>query len=78
MDITFSADAEDPSDTICFNSTEVGAANLRYPDVVPDEEDNNNDDKPPANDNGSGAENLKSSMGALAVVLAAGVAVLMV
>lgn len=69
MDITFSSKAESPDNKICFNSTGVGAANLHYPDVVPE---NNN----PA-DCKAGADILKSSMGAMAAAIVAGVVVLM-
>ncbi|RPB25889.1 hypothetical protein L211DRAFT_861186 [Terfezia boudieri ATCC MYA-4762] len=66
MDITFSSKAKNPESNVCFNSTGVGAANLDYPDVVPE----------PKTTTTAGADTLKSSMGAMAAVVAAGMAVL--
>ncbi|KAF8477307.1 hypothetical protein BDZ91DRAFT_648413 [Kalaharituber pfeilii] len=62
-DITFSADAQTPGDDVCFNSTGVGAANLDYPDVVPEE---------------SAGVSLKGGVSALAVMAAVAAAGLIV
>ena len=62
MDIKFSSKAKNPDDSVCFNSTGVGAQNLDYPDVVP-----------PSGT--SSAERVTSGMGMLvAVMVFAGVA----
>ncbi|KAI5807820.1 hypothetical protein DFH27DRAFT_284090 [Peziza echinospora] len=39
-DITFSADVAELSDSVCFNSTGVGAANFEYAEVEPKTKDN--------------------------------------
>lgn len=72
MDITFSSKATNPDDKICFNSTGVGAANLHYENVVPEPNNDNNQGSCT-----SGTDTLKSSIGAMAAAVIAGVAVLM-
>lgn len=74
MDITFSSKAKGPGEGVCTNSTGVGAANLNYPDVVP-ETGSNTTCSPDSTKNA--ADSLKTSMGAMVVMVAAGVAVLM-
>lgn len=73
MDITFSAKATNPGDQICLNSTGVGAANLKYPDVVPQTTDVG-DNKPA--ECKAGADSVKSSIGIMAAAVVAGVVVL--
>lgn len=68
MDIRFSSKAQNPDDSICFNSTGVSAGNLEYPDVVPSSDQTCK----------SSAERAMSSPGMLIAIMAfAGVALSM-
>ena len=74
MDITFSEKAKDPESDVCFNSTGVGAATLNYGEVV----GGDTTQPPPTTCTDTSAASLTStSLSALAVLMAAGVAVLM-
>ncbi|KAF8456586.1 hypothetical protein BGX38DRAFT_1162046 [Terfezia claveryi] len=76
MDITFSSKAKNPDNTVCFNSTGVGATNLHYPHIDSETHDDHDDQDECKTTKTSGADTLKSSMGSMAAVVVAGMAVL--
>lgn len=78
MDIRFTSKAKNPADSVCFNSTGVGAQNLEYPPVVPTSSNTSEPGKPSGETCKSSAERVTSSLGMLvAVVACAGVALSM-